>query len=324
MSDARDAGPPEGAPGAQVPVALFVHRRHELLQRTLDCLRANGIGKLYVFSDGPRNEGEARGVERVRETIAKIDWTETVIVARTENMGLSQSIRSGLGQLFADHEAAVVVEDDVCVAPEFYGYACRALSHYRRDQRVAGITGYRVPFVRSALDQYPFDVFMSPRFSSWGWATWRDRWSSFSFDLGFLRNELEVADHVHPERAGYDLPALIHEAVVTETLGGAWDVVCNTNMLLRGQYFVMPAWNMVENTGFDDGTHFSGPPPWQLSWEGDHRPADPIRFAPVEESEAILRDYLRFSRPTKAQLARGYAGAAKSRLFGALGRATAS
>jgi hypothetical protein len=301
-------------------VALFVHRRHELLHRTLDCLRATGVAKLYVFSDGPRDSADADGVDKVRETIAGIDWIDPVIVARTENVGLSRSIRSGLDQLFAHHEAAVIVEDDVCVAPEFYEYACGALRHYQHDRRVAGITGYRPPFATHALDRYPFDVWLSPRFSSWGWATWRDRWQTFSFDLAHLRRELESADHFRPERAGYDVPMLIHEAVITEKLGGAWDVVCNTNMLLRAQYFVNPAWNMIENTGFEDGTHFSGPPPWQLAWEPDRRPADDIRFAPVEECEPILRDYLRFTRPTRAQLLRAHLGAAKTRLLGPFGR----
>jgi hypothetical protein len=311
------------APGqadAQVPVALFVHRRYELLPRTLECLRTSGIGKLYVFSDGPRHAADEAGVAKVRDLIASIDWTDPVLVARRENLGLSNSIRAGLDELFASHEAAVIVEDDICVAPEFYDYACRALRRYRHEPRVAGITGCRMPFRTTAFDTYPFDVFLSQRFSSWGWATWRDRWQGFSFDLHALRSEMAAATDFRPARAGYDVPGLIHDAVVAERLDGAWDVVCNTNMLLRGQYFVNPCWNMVENTGFEDGTHFTGPPPWRLEWERDRRPVGEIRFAPVQESEAILRDYLRFSRPTRVQLVRGLAGAVKVRLTGLFGR----
>ena len=319
MTDEAFATPTREAP-ARVPVVLFVYRRHELLQRTLDCLRDGGVGELYVFSDGPRHSADAHGVEKVREIIAMIDWTVPVTVARPENVGLSNSVRSGLGEVFAHHEAAVIVEDDVCVAPEFYDYACRALHHYRNEPRVAGITGCRMPFARTALDRYPFDVFLSPRFSSWGWATWRDRWQSFSFDLASLRRELAAANGFHPERAGYDVPAMIHEAIVTETLGGAWDVICNTNMLLREQYFVTPAWNMIENTGFTDGTHYTAPPPWELVWERDRRPADGIRFAPVEQCDSILRDYRRFMRPTPIRRVRNRLGPAKVRLCRFLGR----
>lgn len=298
-------------------MALFVHRRADLLPRTLDCLRVSGLTELYVFSDGPRDAGDIPGVEKVREVIAGIDWIDPVVVARAENLGLSESIREGLDELFANHDAAVVIEDDVCVAPEFYDYACRALRHYRDEPSVAGITGLRLPFSRRALGSYPFDVFMSLRFHAWGWATWRDRWQSFSFDLDALRREVAAAPDFHPARAGYDLPIMIDQTLNAPTLGGSWDVACGINMLLHGQYFVTPTWNMVENSGFWEGTHYRSPPPWQLVWEQDLRPAGgSIRFAPPEECAPILRDYKRFHAPTLAQHVRGKTGAAIKLLRG--------
>lgn len=280
----------------EVPVALFVYRRHDLLPRTLECLRAAGVEALYVFSDGPPDEAAAADVERVRERIAAIDWITPVLVARERNLGLSESIRSGLDWLFERHDRAIVVEDDICIAPEFTTYARQALEHYRDAPSVVGVTGLRYPFSRRALAAYPYDVFQSPRFSSWGWATWGDRWRAFCFDVPELRREIEASTSFHPERAGADVPGMIDAAVVKETLPGSWDVVCNTNMLLRGQYFVTPTWNMTENTGLGQGTHSDRPPPWELHWESQHRPTGEIRFAPVEESEAVLAAYRHFFR----------------------------
>jgi hypothetical protein len=98
---------------------------------------------------------------------------------------------------------------------------------------------------------------------------------------------------------------MVHGAVVSETLHGSWDVVCAANMLLRGQYFVTPAWNMVENTGLSEGTHASAPPRWELRWEPELKPDfDQIRFAPVEESDRVLREYLRFFKPSPMDLVR--------------------
>jgi hypothetical protein len=111
------------------------------------------------------------------------------------------------------------------------------------------------------------------------------------------------------------MPAMVHGAVVAETLTGAWDVVCAANMLLRGQYFVTPVWNMVENTGLSDGEHFSAPPAWDLRWEPELRPsADEIRFAPVAENEQVLREYLRFFNPSRGQVARGRLRAVATRM----------
>jgi hypothetical protein len=300
---AFDTKPGSGAP---VPVALFVYRRAEQLDRTLSCLRAAGIEKLYVFSDGPKDASAAEGVAAVRELIAAIDWVEPVTLARAENLGLSRSIRSGLDLVFETHARAIVIEDDICIAPEFHGFACQALERYEADDRVAGVTGVRLPFNRRGLGDYPYDVFLSPRFSSWGWATWRERWRSFSFDKEALRDRIAAAgDAFRPERAGADMAGMVHEAVVTETLTGSWDVVCAANMLLDGRYFVTPMWNMVENTGLSDGTHSSAPPAWQLRWESDLRPRDgQIRFAPVEESDQVLCEYRRFFMPNRLTLAR--------------------
>ncbi len=280
----------------ELPVALFVYRRHDLLPRTLECLREAGVDALYVFSDGPPDEAASADVQRVREGIAAINWITPVVFERERNFGLSESIRSGLDWLFERHDRAIVVEDDICVAPEFTAYARQALEHYRDTPAVAGVTGVRLPFNRRPLARYPYDVFQCPRFSSWGWATWGDRWRAFCFDAAELRREIEASTSFDPARAGADVPGMIQAAVVDETLHGSWDVVCNANMLLRGQYFVTPTWNMVENTGLASGTHSDRPPPWELHWEPQHRPTREIRFAPVEESEPVLAAYRHFFR----------------------------
>ena len=256
------------SPGAaQVPVALFVYSRPRQLPRTLECLRDGGVELLYVFSDGARGDADEAGVAEVREVLRHIDWIEPTIVEREQNLGLSRSIREGLDWLFESHGSVIVIEDDICVAPDFHTYARLALEHYENEQAVAGVTGLRYPFSRDAFEQYPYDVFLSPRFSSWAWATWRDRWQSFEFDPDLLRERIASAADFDPDAAGADMAGMIQAAVVDETLGGSWDVVCAANMLLDRRYFVTPTWNMVENSGLEEGTHADGAPRWELDWE---------------------------------------------------------
>jgi hypothetical protein len=294
---------PEHSLATPVPVALFVYRRHEQLRRTLACLRDSGIKQLYVFSDGPRDAAAADDVARVRELVSALDWIEPVTCARSENLGLSESIRAGLDRLFESHDTVVVVEDDVCVAPEFYDYACRALAHYAGAKHVAGITGLRLPFSRRTLDDYPFDVFLSPRFSSWAWATWKDRWEAFVFDHATLRRQLAARSDLRLDRAGADMPWMIEKAVIEESLTDAWDISCAANMLLHDLYFVTPTWNMVENSGLLEGTHSTGrAPAWRLAWEPENRPGlDALRFAPVAEDARVLRAYVRFFALSRRQ-----------------------
>jgi len=289
---------PDPSCSSGVPVALFVYRRHRQLPRTIDCLRAAGIEQLYVFADGAKGAEDAEDVAEVRRLIDAIDWTDPITLARNENVGLSESIRSGLDSMFKTHPATIVIEDDICVAPEFYRYATRALRHYQGAQSVAGVTGLRVPFPRGVLEDYPYDTFLSPRFSSWGWAIWRDRWQELCFDASALLAEISAAERFVPERAGADMPVMIHDAILTGSLTGAWDAICAANMLVRGQYFVTPTWNMIENTGSSDGTHAHGSHYRDLVWEPEHGPrGDAIRFAPVATDELVLRAYRGFFAP---------------------------
>ena len=287
------------SPANHAPVVLFVYRRHAQLRRTLACLERSGVRHLHVFSDGPADASAEDDVRAVRSVVASVDWVDPVVVEHEKNLGLSRSIRFGLDLVFEDHETVIVVEDDVFVAPGFCAYASLGLAEYRDSPSVAGVTGLRYPFNRRAFDGYAFDVFMSPRFSSWGWATWRDRWNDFTFDLPALRSRIESAPGLHAERAGADMVQMVNEAVVTGTLKGSWDVVCATNMLLRNQYFVTPTWNMIENGGLSDGTHYSRAPRWQLRFESEHQPAlDRLRFAPVGENERVLKEYRKFFKPS--------------------------
>ncbi len=278
------------------PVVLFAYRRHEQLAQTLRCLREGGIDLLYAFSDGAADEEATADVARVREQLRAIDWARVELVEQPANLGLSLSVRNGVDRVLDEHEATVVIEDDVCVSPEFYDYACRALAHYRDEPRVAGITGLRYPFGRHALEGYRYDVFHSPRFSSWAWATWGDRWRSFEFDPAALRKRIAATPSFDPREAGADMAEMIVDSVVTERLTGSWDVVCATNMLLEHRLFVTPTWNMVENGGLEVGTHAHGLPSWELAWEPppEHVRAGGVRFAPVGLDEGVLSAYRRF------------------------------
>ena len=108
----------------EVPVVLFVFNRTKQLEETLKCLKGNSIKKLFVFADGSRNAEDVAGVMEVRAMIDSIKWVEVVKHYSNRNKGLSESIQSGLDEVFKHHDTAIIIEDDVCVAPNFYSYIC--------------------------------------------------------------------------------------------------------------------------------------------------------------------------------------------------------
>lgn len=274
------------------PVALFVFNRYEDLPETLECLRANDINTLYVFADGPRNDDDTDGTTKVREIIDAIEWTKVEKVYQKKNKGLSESIQDGLDYVFKNHDSVAVVEDDVCVAPGFYRYICDSLEFYKNDQKVAGITGLRYPFDRSNLDSYKYDAFFAPRFSSWGWATWKNRWSTVEFDAQKVVNYLEESN-IEFAKSGEDIPKTIR-AVESGQLSGCWDVYYLISMLRNNQVFVWPKNNMVRNTGIGTGSHSSDEIiDWRLEWED--RPNKPYKFPKTSnKNDIIVKDFLSF------------------------------
>ena len=258
-------------PATSIPVALFVYNRDEILKRTLDCLKNNGVELLYVFSDGPKdNDEDARKVQQVRELIKNVHWAKVNLVEQDKNIGLDNSIRKGVSHIFQEHDKVIVVEDDVQVAPGFYSYMSSCLNHFEGNKSVAGVTALRYPFPQKDFKGYPYDVFFAPRFSSWGWGTWREVWQKIDFDTNNLKRRLKS---VKPDviSAGADMKGMVGE-LKSGTLHGGWDIYCALNVLLNKQYFVWPRKNMIENGGFTDGTHAGAePPPWSLSWEADRK-----------------------------------------------------
>jgi hypothetical protein len=279
---------------SDVPVALFAYSRPRQLEAVLAALRVAGVDKLYVFSDAPADATAEEGVRRVREILRGITWTQPTVVERGANLGLSASVRAGLDAVFSEHDRAVVVEDDIRVAPEFYRYAVSCLERFAADERVAAVTGLRYPFDRSPLDESPYDVFFTSRFCSWGWATWRRAWERMDFDESHLverlrRNRIEIA------AAGDDL-LIAARQLMRGTLRGGWDVYCALSVLADDSVVAWPTWNMIENLGFEEGTHVGEEPPtWQLAWETQFA-TDPSRLTfPHQPVKNGLNDaFLRF------------------------------
>ncbi|MEI6581744.1 MAG: 50S ribosomal protein L11 methyltransferase, partial [bacterium] len=277
----------------QIPVALFVFNRHQDLQSTLDCLKKSGVRNLWVFADGPRTTEEKELTDQVREIISDIEWVVPKIHYQQNNIGLSESIRNGLDTVFKKHDCVIVIEDDICVAPVFYNYMVKCLERYRDRSDILGVTGLRYPFSRRSLNKAEEDVFLAPRFSSWGWGTWKDKWEQIDFNLSHIEKRLQESPSIDLGIAGSDAATSI-ELLRNGNLSGCWDVYVLMNMLLNNQSFVWPKYNMVENTGLLEGTHADGEAPnWVLRWE---KPAEKSLIAPADlrKSGMIVGDFVDF------------------------------
>ena len=180
------------------PVVLFVYNRLEHTKETIATLAKNELAKeseLYVFSDAAKNENAKVKVDAVRAFVREDEWKKSfkkvTVIEASENKGLAKSIIGGVTELINEYGKVIVIEDDLILSPFFLNYMNGALDFYENDPEIWSISGYSFPM--KSLKKYPHDVFYSYRGSSWGWATWADRWAMNDWNVSdydkFVKDE---------------------------------------------------------------------------------------------------------------------------------------
>lgn len=162
------------------PIALFVYNRLDHTRRTIEALAANNLASeshLVIFADGAKNRHGDPKVDEVREYIAMIDGFASVdVICQDENLGLANSIISGVTKILNTSGKVIVLEDDIVTSPKFLEFMNEALDFYEHNDEVISINAYMYPIL-----DLP-DVFFLRASDSWGWATWLRGWKFFEPD----------------------------------------------------------------------------------------------------------------------------------------------
>lgn len=238
------------------PIALFVYNRPAHTQRILAALRAcrgAGDSDLFIFSDAARHEDATDRVKEVRKIIAATSGFRSVsIVERDSNWGLAASVIDGVSALCRDFGKAIVLEDDLVVAPGFLDYMNQALAIYQDKTDVKQISGHMFP-VETRPDT---DAFFLPFTTSWGWATWQRAWAEFDQEAkGYSLLKQDAA-----LRKAFDLDgAYPYFKMLEAQFEGkvdSWAIRWYLTVFLKHGLTLYPRRTLVSNTGFDgSGTH---------------------------------------------------------------------
>jgi hypothetical protein len=230
-----------------VAIAVFVYNRP---QRTRDLLQS--LGKhleladipIYVYSDGPKAdvEGDAEKVGVVRDACRA--FSRIKLVEHPWNIGLAKSIVSGVTQVLEVHREIIVLEDDLELASEFFDFMLTMLARYRGHPSVFHISGYMIP-TRSRLPD--LGLYRLP--GSWGWATWRDKWSYYNHDIGVLIEQVRAMGI-----SSFNVDdSFFHFLTLEENQTGAretWAIRWYASLYLNGGLSVYPHQSFVRNRGF--------------------------------------------------------------------------
>jgi hypothetical protein len=220
-------------------------------------LRANGVPKIYAFSDGPKTDAVAPHVTEVRKLLRTIDWCDVDVIERPHNLGLGASIRSGVTEVLERHDAVIVFEDDLVCVDGTYEYLARALHQYASSPEVMSVTGWTHPRIT------PPDVTGEPYFDGraecWVWGTWRRAWQGMDADAETLMRRCS-ANGIDPYRYGADLVDMAR----IEHERNIWAVRFLYLHMAREGLCLRPPHSLVEHIGFDAGaTNAAGSDTWK-------------------------------------------------------------
>jgi len=256
------------------PIVLFTYNRPEHTRRTVEALQKNvgaSDSALYVYSDGPKNEAHAAAVQEVRAYIRGVQGFKSLsVVEREKNRGLAASIISGVSDVLERYSSAIVMEDDLLTAPKFLSYMNSALTMYRPRQDIFSVTGYNYPL--PIPPDYPEPAYLSYRGSSWGWATWKDRWDKVDWDL---KNFAELANDAEVQRrfarGGNDLFPMLNLQMSGQL--DSWAIRFDFAHSTHNAYCMHPIRPLIRNFGFDGtGVHCGVGDDYDVELDCDDRP----------------------------------------------------
>ncbi len=254
------------------PIILFCYNRPEHTKRTLESLGKNVGAKesvVWVFSDGAKR-GVERQVKCVREVVNS-DWVKSLfkevkIVERKENYGLAKNVIEGVSEVIKDAGRVIVLEDDLLTSSYFLKYMNGALEYYAERKGVFSIAANRPPENRLRVPvDYKYDVFVSLRNFSTGWATWKDRWEQVDWSLDYMNDLLKNEEMKKAfNRAGEDMTDML--CLQRDGKIDSWAIRFSFAHFKEHAVAILPCKSYVDNIGFDNTGVHSG-----KEYNGEHR-----------------------------------------------------
>lgn len=272
------------------PIALFTYSRPDHTRRAVESLLQNAEARntdLYIYSDGPKTEAKAAGVEENRKYIRTITGFKSVtIVERETNWGLSHSLIDGITDIVERYGRVIVVEDDLILSSFFLRYMNEALDRYADDDRVASVSAFLNP-----IDGNVPESFFLRYFACWGWATWKRSWNLLINDSSELLRRIRWKTNAFNIGGTGPFYGILYCDRVG--LNDSWAVRFYASCFLAGKVHLFPGRSMSMQNGMDgSGTHSGVTDVYAKVRLSD----TPIMLAdiPVEENRMMYRAFSAF------------------------------
>ncbi len=241
-----------------VPIVLFFFKRVDKTIQIIERIAKVKPLKIYLISDGPRNEEEAKLVSECRYRVESlITWPCEIIKNYAEiNKGVYDRIAKGAKWVFSFEASAIFLEDDNLPELSFFQFCRDMLSLYKEDSRVLWICGtnYLKEFEPTDGSSYVFTQHMLPC----GWASWSQKFTKFYDGELTLWGDKDIKRKI---KSTYKDKKLLKQDMyswdmelrrISKSIAPiSWDIQMSFTIRVHGMYGIVPKFNQIRNIGVD-------------------------------------------------------------------------
>lgn len=170
----------------ETPILFLIFNRSDCTTKVFDVIREIKPSKLFIASDGARNETEQKVVEQIRiDLMGKIDWDcDLKTLYRDKNLGCKLAVSSSINWFFENVESGIILEDDCLPDKTFFNYCQILLEKYKDSVDVMHIGGNNF---QNGIKRGDASYYFSNYNHIWGWATWRRAWKKYDVKMSSFK-----------------------------------------------------------------------------------------------------------------------------------------
>jgi hypothetical protein len=278
------------------PIGISTYSRFNHLRQTIEALQNNTLAKeseLYVFSDAPQ-VGDEEKVQIVRDFLKTVSGFKRLEIIERETNSRTHNNRQGMRMLLENYGKMIFMEEDIVTAPSFLEYMNFALDAYENNPWIFSIAGYCPPI--QIPEDYPYDVFLHPRFNAWGLGMWKDRFDKLEMTIPSFVMKKIFLNPVNLYKYSLAGGARVVPLTLNNYLGysDGLDIRAFSQQFVMNALTVYPTRSLVDNIGVDgSGVHGKKKREYRVSLpqEPFKECSLPVSLVPNRE---IVKKYYRF------------------------------
>ena len=155
-----------------LPALILGYNRFDKFSRCITTLHEQGINKVYVSIDGPRNEYDMNAQKNIKNFCERNPLGLDInLKSLKENNGCRLGPLKGISWFFEENKHGVILEDDVIVSKKCIEIFSFLLEEHFLNKNIMSISSFN-----EFTDKKIESLYKIPVWRSWGWATWAERW----------------------------------------------------------------------------------------------------------------------------------------------------